>query len=717
MAKNRIKFLLAMAVFLATLLGTVIAWRTLESAAALALRDRLRHFSEKIGVQLSFDDLQLGLGIVTLYGVSVGDDSSIQIEKIRISADIDLLDPQILNPKEIQIVRPAVSMTRAQLEAFLSHPLIDEMISAVRTRLTPISLQDDQREDPQVLPDIRTIAGIPVQIPNRIRVTEGSFALLESEGTSTLNINGFHASLTRNPRKLNARIASLKIGDSEETDIEARLQLSKKNGRYEFSVRRKKSELNLGWALKGEAAADWSSSDLSIDAGGMPSILTALPGLSSFVGPISPYLVLFSNLPQTGVRGSASISTADRQSWNVSSALSFDHVFVSHKSLGREAIGPFGFSLTTNMTYHQPTRKLVISNSRLGIPGRESTDELVVVAFSAAARLPVGHRGSSTLLAKVRIPPTSCQSALEVLPQMLAPKLDGFRLVGKFGANFDIRLESDAASSFSYKTFAPLFSCEVAEAPPLYRRGQLMAPFILERAGSSGLGTIEIPVNPASPAFAALPTVGRNVSQAIVSAEDAGFYAHNGVEWAAIEQAIRRNLTEKRIAIGGSTITMQTVKNLFLTNERTFGRKFQELFLAWHLDREIPKDRILEIYLNIAEFGPGIFGVASASRHFFGKPPADLTLREATYLASVLPAPVTRYRYFCLGKTSENFDELINTLLRRMHALGRISFEQFATALNEPLMFNTTSRLASSACHGVKQIAQREHVSESVEGE
>ena len=139
--------------------------------------------------------------------------------------------------------------------------------------------------------------------------------------------------------------------------------------------------------------------------------------------------------------------------------------------------------------------------------------------------------------------------------------------------------------------------------------------------------------------------ISPNVKRAVIAAEDAGFNEHSGVEWDALEKAWERNArAEARPAraakvVGGSTITQQLAKNLFLSGERNFVRKGQELMLAWVMEAMLGKRRILEIYLNSVEWGEGVFGVDAAARRYFRTGAASLTAHQAAQLAVMLPAP------------------------------------------------------------------------------
>jgi monofunctional biosynthetic peptidoglycan transglycosylase len=137
-----------------------------------------------------------------------------------------------------------------------------------------------------------------------------------------------------------------------------------------------------------------------------------------------------------------------------------------------------------------------------------------------------------------------------------------------------------------------------------------------------------------------LDEISRNLIKAVVVAEDAAFFEHIGFDLHEMKASLKTNWKKKKIARGGSTLTMQLVKNLYLSGDKSPLRKLNEIILALDLENKVPKERILEVYLNIAEWGYGIYGADAASRHYFGKAPGDLAPTEAAYLAALLPNPV-----------------------------------------------------------------------------
>jgi len=138
-----------------------------------------------------------------------------------------------------------------------------------------------------------------------------------------------------------------------------------------------------------------------------------------------------------------------------------------------------------------------------------------------------------------------------------------------------------------------------------------------------------------------LDQISPHLQRAVIASEDAKFCTHWGFDWDAIDNAID-NYEDGGKVLGASTISMQTAKNVFLWPGRTFLRKGIEAYLTLYLEGVWPKRRILEVYLNIAEFGPGLYGAEAAARRHFGKPAAALSPREAALLAAVLPAPLDR---------------------------------------------------------------------------
>jgi monofunctional biosynthetic peptidoglycan transglycosylase len=205
-----------------------------------------------------------------------------------------------------------------------------------------------------------------------------------------------------------------------------------------------------------------------------------------------------------------------------------------------------------------------------------------------------------------------------------------------------------------------------------------------------------------------------HLKRAVIASEDAGFNEHDGVDWEALEKAWERNqraLAQAERAnerlkaraarppgqdlaprqpriVGGSTITQQLAKNLFLSRDKEVGRKVQELAIAFLLESALGKERILEIYLNIIEWGPGLRGLRPAARHYFGREPQALTPAEIAFLVAIIPGPIKYQRSIARGTPGPGLRSLIDALLAKLRSVDAIGEEEYRRALTELILVN-----------------------------
>ncbi|MBB1626797.1 monofunctional biosynthetic peptidoglycan transglycosylase [Achromobacter sp. UMC71] len=160
--------------------------------------------------------------------------------------------------------------------------------------------------------------------------------------------------------------------------------------------------------------------------------------------------------------------------------------------------------------------------------------------------------------------------------------------------------------------------------------------------------------------------INRSLKLAVVASEDSNFTEHDGVEWDAIRKAWEYNQKQEEAGRskmrGGSTITQQLAKNLFLSSSRSYVRKGQELVLTYMIEHVMTKERILELYLNVAEWGVGVFGAQAAAKHYFNVPAASLGASQSARLAAMLPNP----RFYDSHRNSNYLNSRVYTLTRRM---------------------------------------------------
>jgi monofunctional biosynthetic peptidoglycan transglycosylase len=161
--------------------------------------------------------------------------------------------------------------------------------------------------------------------------------------------------------------------------------------------------------------------------------------------------------------------------------------------------------------------------------------------------------------------------------------------------------------------------------------------------------------------FVPYDRISDSLKRAVVVAEDISFFSHNGFDTQELKVAAREAIEGKRVR-GASTITQQLAKNLWLSPSRSPMRKLEEAVLTWQLERRLDKRRILDLYLNVVEFGPGVFGAEAAARHYFGQPAADLTADQAAQLAASLPRPSSWHP----GVTTRGYLRYVDRIMSRM---------------------------------------------------
>lgn len=292
--------------------------------------------------------------------------------------------------------------------------------------------------------------------------------------------------------------------------------------------------------------------------------------------------------------------------------------------------------------------------------------------------------GVTSIRGKFAVPLASCQSAVEALPSGLAPKLAGVKMVGTFAVSgkigFDSRHPDEALVEFNL-----LNDCRVTHAPPEVDIGRFRQPF-RRKVYDQNNKLVEVESGPGTPGWVSLAGITPHMEAAVMTTEDGGFRRHRGFDLEAIRNSIRENLKAGRFVRGASTISMQTAKNLYLTRDKTVGRKLQEAFFTMYLEQVLSKEQILELYLNSIEFGPMIYGIGPAAQHYFHTSAAELSLGQALYLSSILPNPKRQF-FGPDGKVSPSFMGYLHRLMRGMAKRHLIRDDELEDGLTEWVTF------------------------------
>jgi hypothetical protein len=284
------------------------------------------------------------------------------------------------------------------------------------------------------------------------------------------------------------------------------------------------------------------------------------------------------------------------------------------------------------------------------------------------------------------VPTSSCQTLLESVPSALIPTVRGARMAGTFGArgrvSFDSRKLDELVLEYNIDD-----QCKMIEAPPELSRDRFNRAFSHRIYLPDGTMSDEL-TGPGTPSWTALDRISPFMQAAVLTTEDGAFLHHHGFSHPAIRNALVANLKARRFLRGASTITMQLAKNLFLSRDKTLARKLEEVILTDYLEQVFRKDDMMELYLNIIEFGPNVYGVTRAARHYFGRKPEELNLAECLFLSSIMPSPVRNHRIYEKGEISESWMKHVRQLMEIAERTGKISKSELADGLAETVVFH-----------------------------
>ena len=178
--------------------------------------------------------------------------------------------------------------------------------------------------------------------------------------------------------------------------------------------------------------------------------------------------------------------------------------------------------------------------------------------------------------------------------------------------------------------------------------------------------------------WVAYGAISEHLKKAVLISEDASFFSHTGVDVKELQEALKKDWETGSFARGGSTITMQLAKNLYLNPSKNPLRKANEVIIAWQLEQALSKRRIFEIYLNVVEWGANVYGAEAAARHYFGKPAVNLDILEAATLAALLPSP--------RNSRENSLTHRRNLILSRMAQVGYLSAGEYDRAKTAPIL-------------------------------
>lgn len=280
-----------------------------------------------------------------------------------------------------------------------------------------------------------------------------------------------------------------------------------------------------------------------------------------------------------------------------------------------------------------------------------------------------------------KLPPTDCNHVVGAIPEDVLRSLTRFEWSGNWSALTHISLDSRDLDATELSIRVRNL-CMFERTPNWVRVERFQEPF-RHRAVEPDETVFQMVTGPGTDNWVAFEDISPFMVPSVISHEDGAFYEHGGFAPWAIRDALVRNLQEGRYVVGASTISMQLAKNLYLQREKTIARKAQEVILTWWLENALTKDQILELYLNVIEYGPSVYGLRQASLYYFGREPADLSPAETAFLACMLPSPKRYHVSYERGELSRSMKNRMRRLLEHMAKRERIGPEALAYGLAE----------------------------------
>lgn len=390
--------------------------------------------------------------------------------------------------------------------------------------------------------------------------------------------------------------------------------------------------------------------------------------------PITPYAAVMPS--RIGLRSDAVIQDtmmtlryeAKEARVKIDGKTSVKHIDIEAPKISLQPIEDLSFSASGKAVIDLRGDKVAIDAGRIDIDRFQVLYDGAITHFRTAPAFDMA----------ARVPTIQCQDAVDSLVRRFAPNLDGMVCSGTMEFRFSFSLDTAEMRSLKFE-FEPVLNQLKIDSLGKYIDFEVLAgPF--EHNARQPDGTLySFVTGPGSERWVPLEEMSENLIKVVTTTEDGLFFGHNGFSIRQIRGAMVANLRKGRFVRGASTISQQTAKNLFFVErEKTISRKVQEAIVTWDMEHRLTKEQIIELYFNIIEFGPRIYGVKAAANHFFRRAPNQLTLLQSIWLGSIVPGPRRFYHQFVRGSSGETWRNYMCWIGRTMHKREKITADQVA---------------------------------------
>lgn len=593
---------------------------------------------EKEGLELQYRKIQL-----TWRGIRI-DRVILERDNIRLKSNLEIrwhfvLDERLVALDRIVFDRPHVIAYRKS-----SGPGSSEFAKkeAIPSRLSAKNFED--------------VLGRWVNSGTSIEIRRGFLEIFDQNDQKLVDVQSLQMDFDAIQRSAHIVMQDVAVRQNPilaELDGQIILQDDRESFPFVFQARDPGGE---PWQLQGQLAHDFNRIEFKHKRSGLPKAW--LEKLSFIADP--EHLRFLMTLSLDGLLNDNDI--------RYDLKLTSSNLMLTHPSLGSDDYGPWPFSARAKGLLALDSGSLAINSGLIFLVNSQRREKPIRVEFKGQKANLFAALAQDPFQIQTKLRATSCQSVLEVLPQNLIPMLEDFELAGDFqvAARFELFAPGKI---ISLDQGFNRFNCRLLRVPEMMTRQWLY--------DQSNRPTEEFGRNPSMQALKSSTFVSRDripddFFKGVVAAEDSGFWRHRGLRIDSLIAALEANLKAGHVVFGGSTITMQLVKNLYLGRDRVITRKLQELFLAWAIEHTLTKPEILEIYANVIEFAPKAWGIAQGAKVYFGKEPEDLTSAESLFLASILPSPERNFsESYCGARLTKSLSNRMMRVASELTALSR----------------------------------------------
>jgi hypothetical protein len=350
------------------------------------------------------------------------------------------------------------------------------------------------------------------------------------------------------------------------------------------------------------------------------------------------------------------------------------HVSLASKALSDEPLAGMDLAWRAKASIGLDRRRVEVAEGELDL------GQVRLLGSGTYERTGDDHR----VRASIELPLVGCQAALDSMPKGLVSRIAGMRMAGTLSLKGKIAFDTARIDRDFQASWDTAVSCRVTEAPPSIDVSRFSHAFERTVYTPEGLPrTLE--TGPGTESWVPYGAISKFMTTAVLTTEDGGFYRHRGFDAEAIRNSIRENLKKRKFVRGASTISMQLAKNVYLDRAKNLSRKLQEAVLTMYLEQALTKDQIMELYLNVIEFGPMVYGVGPAAQYYFHADAGQLSLGQALYLSSIMPSPKVDH-FLPQGAVRPSWMAYLHKLMELAHKRDRVTDEELEDGLRETVV-------------------------------